>query len=99
MLVLLRSDLIGNSHRNIFIAMATDIKVGLTFSRIASSKPDGSQDRIRNTANARKAYETVLRLYRKLCFDQAEMHELSEGLDRLKSAIEALSGTLPQCYR
>ena len=49
-----------------FEALMTDSRVGLTFARLASEAAAGSEKRIRNQANARKAYDTVLSLSRKI---------------------------------
>lgn len=90
-----RSDLLDISNRNRFEALRTDTKVGLTFATLASEAAEGSATRTRNLANARKAYDTVLRLSKRLCIKEAEMQQLAEGLSNLKSALESLGEYFP----
>jgi hypothetical protein len=85
-----RRDLFDISNRNRVEALRTDVKVGLTFVTVATEAAEGSEKRSRNQANARDAYDTVLRLSKKTRFNEAEMGELKENLGRLKSALEAL---------
>jgi hypothetical protein len=89
------SDLFDTSTRILFRSVITDLEVGLTFARIASSKPDGSEDRSRNQTQARKAYDTLWTLSRKSYFTNKERQEMSEGLDRLKFALRDLGDSIP----
>ena len=90
-----RPDLLALSNRNLFEAVKTDAKVGLTFATVASDAAAGSEKRTRNQANARKAYDTVLRLRNGLRVAEAEMQELAVGLSELKSALEGLGELFP----
>jgi hypothetical protein len=89
------SDLFDTSTRILFRSVITDLEVGLTFTRIAFSKPDGSEDRSRNQTKARKAYDTLWTLSRKPYFTRKERQENSEGLDRLKFALRELGEAIP----
>jgi len=80
----------GSNNRIRFEALMTDSRVGLTFAHLASEAAAGSEKRIRNQANARKAYDAVLSISSKTSLSAMESRELAEGLDRLKSALEAL---------
>lgn len=83
-------DLFYINKRNRVEALRTDLRVGLTFARIASKAADGSAIQVRNRANAHKANNSVLRLSKRLDLEKAEMEELADGLERLKAALEAL---------
>ena len=68
-----------------------ELKTGLTFASIAVGEEPGSEKRITNQANARKAYETVLRLRNRLEIPtEAITREIQNGLDQLRSALEEL---------
>jgi hypothetical protein len=96
MVVTRRSHLFDISNRNKFEALRTDAKVGLTFATVASEAADeGSEKRTRNRANARKAYDTVLRLSKKTRLGEADRQQLAEGLGRLKRVLEALGESFP----
>ena len=83
-------DLFDTSNRLRFKALRTDSRVGLTFATLASEAAPGSEKRIRNQANARKAYDAVLSGSRKMSLSEDERQELTVGLDELKSALEML---------
>jgi hypothetical protein len=74
----------------------TDSRVGLTFADLASKAEAGSDKRIRNQANARKAYDTVLNVSGTTSLSALERQEVAEGLERLKAALEALGERFPQ---
>ena len=63
--------------------------MGLTFA-LASEAVVGSEKRTRNQMNARNAFGIVLSVSSKTSLSAVESRELAEGLDRLKSALEAL---------
>ena len=86
----LSSDPFEVSNRLLFEAIRTDTNVGLTFCALASEADEGSERRIRNQMNARKAYDTVLSVGKKTSLSGAERQELAAGLDKLKTALEAL---------
>ena len=79
-----------NNNRLQFRVLRTDSRVGLTFAVLACEAPEGSERRIRNQSNARKAYDTVLSFSRKTSFTPAEWQELAANLDDLKSTLEEL---------
>jgi len=83
-------DSFETTNRLRFEALMTDSRVGLTFAHLASEAEAGSEKRIRNQANARKAYDAVLSISSTASLSALERQEVAEGLDRLKFALEAL---------
>ena len=78
------------NNRLRFEALMTDSRVGFTFAHLASKAAAGSEKRIRNQANARKAYDAVLSGSRKMSLSEDERQELTAGLDKLRFALEVL---------
>lgn len=66
----------------------TDCDLAMTFLDVAanSQNPETVQ---RNLENARKAYETVIRLMPKLAFTAAENQEIRSKLSELKRRLQA----------
>ena len=83
-------DIFEGHNRLHFRVLRTDCRVGLTFAVLASGSAAGSAKRIRNQANARKAFNAVLSHSRKASFSRHEWEELAASLDALKSALEEL---------
>jgi len=67
----------------------TELSIGLTFSGIALDSND-PQKTARNTANARKAYDTALLLVHKLALAAAEKSETDVSFARLKAELAKL---------
>ena len=66
--------------------LSTEVKTGLTFSRIALRSPD--QDTVtRNRANARKAYNTTLRFMMKFGLTEEDCASLQSPLAKLRSNL------------
>jgi hypothetical protein len=86
------SNVAAINNRVTLQSLRTEIKVGFTFAGIAILAADEkkSEKRIRNQANARKAYDTALRLFEKKCFNETVTQELKEKLGKLKSRLEVL---------
>ena len=71
--------------------LKVELKTGLTFAKIALGEEAGSEERFKNLANARKAFETVLRLRERFISpNAAAAREIKDALDRLRSALEEL---------
>jgi hypothetical protein len=87
--------IVATSKRILFESLRTDSRVGLTFAALASQAAEGSTKRMRNQANARKAYDTVLGVSKQTRLNNAEADELTEGLNKLKSALEELGEVFP----
>lgn len=69
----------------------TELSSGFTFAGVALSALPGDRERIeRNTHNARKAYDTILRFQERTFMRDAEKVRLAEGLDELKKALRSL---------
>ena len=68
-----------------------ELQTGLTLAKIAVDKEPGTQERQKSQANARKAYDTVLRLRRRIgIYGKQNESEIEELLKRLRSALERL---------
>lgn len=75
--------------------LKVELETGLTFANIALGEVLGSEERIKAQANARKAYQTVLRLRGR--FDppnEAATRDIENALDRLRSVLEKLGERL-----
>jgi hypothetical protein len=82
------SDWIPSSvSNNGFEFLRTDLDIGLTFMDMAETTHDVAK-RQRNHANARRVYDTVVRLMQKLSLDDTQREELTERLARLKSRLQ-----------
>lgn len=66
-----------------------DLQTALTFVRIARQTNDGVQKK-RNCLAARKAYETVVRLVRKIQLSAEDLRFIEQTLEQLQSELEAL---------
>lgn len=78
-----------DTHRSGTDFLRTEIRTGLTFSRIAldSTRKD---KRERNRANARKAYDAIVRFMHGSTPDADEAKEIKRGLAQLKSELVKL---------
>ena len=74
------------SH-NAFEFLLTDLDTGLTFMDVADSTRNMAVRR-RNHANARRAYDSVVRFMRNLSLDDTQRKALAERLALLKSRLE-----------
>ena len=72
---------------NAFEFLITDLETALTFLDVAAST-DKRHIRKRNHANARHAYDTVLRLMQHLSLNDTQQKELAKRLDLLKSRLQ-----------
>ena len=73
--------------RNAFEFLLTDIDTALTFMDVAEST-DKADIRKRNYANARKAYDTVLRFMQNQPIDDDQREKLASKLTLLKSRLQ-----------
>ena len=89
------SDIFETNTRLRFDALMIDSRVGLTFATLASEAASGSEKRIRNQANARRAYDAVLRASDDTSFTESQTQELAGKMKVLKSALEALGEGFP----
>ena len=64
-----------------------DLETALTFLRIARQTTDGVRKR-RNLSSARRAYETVLKLTKKIDLALEDRRIVVGGLERLRSELE-----------
>lgn len=69
--------------------LRTEVQCGHTFASIGLSTNDES-NRIRNTANARIAYNTLVRFMGRIAFNSEEAKELTDGTDSLRYKLVAL---------
>jgi hypothetical protein len=69
--------------------LLTDLETALTFMDVAATSEVEETTR-RNHENARRAYDTVVRLLRNLHPTEAEQRELDERLSALKARLQAV---------
>ena len=89
-----KSEEINNSaqrvHANFLI---TDLDLALILAGTALDAPPGSDKRLRNIPRVHEAYDTVLRLRKRVRFTPLEAGELKAKLSQVKSALEKLVGS------
>ncbi len=71
-------------------AVMTELRVGLTFVKVALEARAGSEKRVRNRIQARKAYDTIVKFRNRFSFTPADEQAINAGLAQLKSALEQL---------
>lgn len=71
-----------------------DLETGLAFCEIAASADRDKKTRQRNRGNARKAYDTVLKLSEKLALTSQEKIVFDEKVAALKRALQTLGEVL-----
>jgi type IV secretory pathway TrbF-like protein len=69
--------------------LKVDVATALTFANTALQADDPEKKR-RNRASARKAYDTVVRMMKKLKLSASDAEEIQQGLQRLKSELVTL---------
>ena len=69
--------------------LKVDVQTALTFSKIALETND-SVKKHRNQRSARKAYDTVVKLMKKVEPKEHDAQDLSSSLKRLKSELQSL---------
>ena len=72
--------------------LKVDLETALTFVKFAHDSQDDWRKK-RNCRAARKAYDTILRLVKKVDLTANDGLVLKHGLDRLKSELETLGET------
>ncbi len=80
---------VSYSDENMVAFLKTDLKVGLTFARIARQKPD-NPERQQNQKNARIAYDTVLRFLERMRLSDANEAEIQSRAAELKGLLKKL---------
>jgi hypothetical protein len=70
-------------------ALKTELEAGLTFSRLALTSKNRNT-KVRNTANARKAYDTGKRWVDKVTLSPIDSEEISANFQRLAAALAKL---------
>jgi len=73
--------------------MKVDLETALTFCQIARESQDPNK-RARNRHHARRGYDTVLSLIRKVNLTEQESQELAANLEKLRSELESLGEIL-----
>ncbi len=69
--------------------LKTDLQTALTFAGIALESEQGPK-RDRNRGNARRGYDTIVRLIRKFDLSEEDVRFLARNLQRLKSELQTL---------
>lgn len=75
-----------------FDFLDNDLDAGFTLVRIAAEAAPNSDRRIRNRQAAQRALETVQHFAGKWTLTEAERHELSNRITRLRKEVDALTG-------
>ena len=73
--------------------LKTDLETALTFCKAARNTQD-PQKKDRNQRFARKAYDTILRLMKKITLSDTDAKELNQKLERLKEQLVELGEAL-----
>lgn len=76
-------DQFEQTRKNLFSFMSTDLDAALTLATIAKGSTD-PQKKARNDANAQRALETVLKMYRQSNLTEDERELLEEKIARVK---------------
>lgn len=74
--------------------LKTELNTGLTLAEIALGEEPGSGERAKGQYNARKAYDTFLRLRGRIEVAESERRELQVRLNKLRAALEQLGEKL-----
>lgn len=77
-------------ERTGFTFFITDIELAMTLARIAAESEKDPEKKARNQQNARRAYDTVLRLSTSAALTDEERAEVNEKLRQLKSSLEEI---------
>ena len=70
--------------------LITDLGLAITLARIAAEAADDSHKKIRNQANARHAYDDVLRISGHASLSDDKRQAVNDRLGELRSALEKL---------
>ena len=70
--------------------LKVDLQTALTFSRIALENNSDTEKRRRNRRNARRGYDTIVRLVEKVSMSAGDAKFMSHNLERLKSDLRQL---------
>lgn len=77
--------------------LKTEVATGLTFAKAAMDSKDDSDRRLRNQANARKAYDTIVNWMARFSSSEAvriDIEELEPELTELREALAELGEAL-----
>lgn len=77
-------------ERTGFTFLITDIDLAMTLVGIAADAGNDPEKKARNQENARRAYDTVLRLSTSAVLSDEERTEVDEKLRQLKSSLEGI---------
>lgn len=72
----------------------TDLGVALTFAHIALQANGDSHKKLRNQANARKAYDAVITWMNRLTINETDAVKIGEKLHKLRSTLKELGELL-----
>ncbi len=82
------------ANLNLFAFLRADLNIALTLAAVALRTGDGER-RSRSRLNARRAYDTVLRLTSKLRLSADDATALGEKIRDLKAVLLDLGETFP----
>lgn len=81
-------------NRNGVDFLSTDLDTALTMAEIALGARGDSEKRLRNTRNARRAYNAVLYFSKRVTLTSRKERELGEKLSRLQAALQELGESI-----
>ena len=77
-------------ERTRFTFFITDIELAMTLVRIAADSEKNPEKKARNQENARRAYDTILRLSASAVLSDEQRAEVDEKLGQLKSSLQGI---------
>ena len=86
-------ELVSHSCQVGINTLAVDVELALTFANIALLSGNQSQKRSRNRENARHAFDSIVRMRRRLELPEKFAQWLDDKLTLLKTALEKLGET------
>ena len=87
-------ELLANQIRQTgFEYLITDLNLAMTMIRMASDANADSQKKLRNRANARRAFDSVLDFSKRIVLTDDAKSEIAQKLGEVKVALERLGET------
>lgn len=83
-------ELVSRLENTGFTFLISDLELGLTLAQIAMGSGSNTDKRKRNQHNARRAYDTILKLAERVVLTGIQRSELNNVAARLKSRLESL---------
>jgi len=82
--------LFGNVRGSGLSFLAVELEIAITMAQIALQSPPGSAKRRRNSVNAHKALDTILRIEKKLPLSSEEAKQFQPNMEKLRELLTSL---------